>query len=112
MIQLRVASDACRLSRIVGSATLTIVVSSSAMNMPTMSTMSAFQALRGTFGGVHACAVVSVMGAGPLVGNDRGKFVEQRPVPVQLGPQPLRLVPHHELLADGQELLGKPVVRL
>src|SRR6187401_3124505 len=50
MIQLSVASDASRLTWMVGSATLTIVVSSRAMNMPAMRTMSAFQAERGTVG--------------------------------------------------------------
>src|SRR4051794_35784341 len=70
MIQLSVASDASRLSRIVGRATLTIVVSSRAMNMPAMSTINAFHALRGTVGGCQAWAVVaSVMGRRPSSGS-------------------------------------------
>ena len=48
MIQERVASEASMLVRIVGRATLTIVVSSSAIAMPRMSTASASQVRRGT----------------------------------------------------------------
>ncbi len=64
MIQLSVASLASRLSRMVGSATLTIVVSSRAMNMPAMRTTRARHALRGTVGACRV-GVVSVMGEIP-----------------------------------------------
>src|SRR5450631_3917688 len=47
MIHDRVASDAFRLVRIVGRATLTMVASSSDMNIPMSSTPSARQARRG-----------------------------------------------------------------
>jgi hypothetical protein len=47
MIHDRVASDASRLVRIVGRATLTIVESRSDMNVPMSSTPSARQARRG-----------------------------------------------------------------
>ena len=79
MIQLSVASDASRLTWMVGSATLTIVVSSRAMNMPAMSTISAFQALRGTAGGWWGLAVVASVIVRSFVRMDATAAPRRRP---------------------------------
>src|SRR5918998_550123 len=114
MIHDSVASEASRLVRIVGRATLTMVVSSRAMNMPASSTTSACQERRGTAregappaaaAPVRAGLIWSVMAGvlgvrsggggervgrqcpGPLVGDDGGEVRDERGVPVDLGPQ-------------------------
>jgi len=61
MIHERVASDASRLVRIVGSATLTIVASSRDMNIPMRSTPSARFARRGLAPAMLDTDVVSDM---------------------------------------------------
>src|SRR3954453_12896308 len=68
MIHDRVDSEASRLVRIVGSATLTMVVSSRAMNIPARRTTSARHARGGTaMGGTPPCAAGLVGAAGAAV---------------------------------------------
>src|SRR3954452_4463891 len=118
MIHDSVDSEASRLVRMVGNATLTIVVSSRAMNMPASRTISACQLRRGTSadGGPLAGAVAARRGVvwsvmervlgmrrgggqgvgrqrpGAFVGDDGGHGGEQVDVPVDLGAQPVLAV--------------------
>src|SRR4051812_13301544 len=94
MIHESVASLASRLVRIVGSATLTIVVSMSAIAMPMMSTVSARpgRLVMGTKAGgsplevvVVAASVTGVVLPGQFVGEQLGQVLEEVLVPHDVG---------------------------
>src|ERR1700757_3834559 len=111
MIHDSIAFDAPMLVRIVGIATLTMVVSSSAMNAPDSSTASDNHPLRSAAMDFAVAAVVSlVVTLSPpraFVGDDVFDLRGEVLVPSDFGAQSLRTVGQHELFSGRQVALDR-----
>src|SRR5262249_48813569 len=116
MIHDSIAFDAPMLVRIVGTATLTMVVSSSAMNAPDSNTASDNHPLRSAARDFVASAVISVAVTlsppRPFIGDDFFDLCGKVLVPSDFGAQSLRVVGQHELFGGGQVALDRLGVRL